>query len=47
VVGHRHADHHQALAEQADRPLRGVGQREWVERLEAEEATWPPLCAGI
>jgi len=35
-IRRRHADHYQALAEQADRPLRGVGQREWVERLEAE-----------
>jgi predicted ATPase len=35
-VGRRHADHYRALAEQADRPLRGVGQNEWLERLEAE-----------
>src|SRR5262249_7702563 len=32
----RHAGHHGALAEQADRPLRGGGQGEWLERLEAE-----------
>ena len=32
----RHAHHYRTLAEQADRPLRGVGQREWAERLEAE-----------
>jgi predicted ATPase len=32
----RHADYHRGLAEQADRPLRGVGQGEWLERLEAE-----------
>jgi predicted ATPase len=35
-IQRRHADHYRALAEQADRPLRGVGQREWVERLETE-----------
>jgi predicted ATPase len=35
-VGRRHADYYRALAEQADRPLRGVGQSEWLERLEAE-----------
>jgi predicted ATPase len=35
-VGRRHADHYRTLAEQADRPLRGAGQNEWLERLEAE-----------
>jgi predicted ATPase len=42
-IGRRHADHYRALAEQADRPLRAVGQQlrgasqnEWVERLQAE-----------
>jgi tetratricopeptide (TPR) repeat protein len=42
-IGSRHADYYRALAEQADRPLRAVGQRrrdasqsEWVERLQAE-----------
>ena len=35
-VARRHADYYQALAEQADRPLRRAGQREWVERLQAE-----------
>ncbi len=35
-VGRRHADYYRALAEQADRPLRGVGWREWVERLQPE-----------
>ena len=34
-VARRHADYYQALAEQADRPLRR-GQREWVERLQTE-----------
>jgi predicted ATPase len=32
----RHADYYRALAERADRPLRGAGQGEWAERLEAE-----------
>ncbi|MEV0720874.1 AAA family ATPase, partial [Asanoa sp. NPDC050611] len=35
-IRRRHADHYQALARQADRRLRGAGQREWVERLQAE-----------
>jgi predicted ATPase/class 3 adenylate cyclase len=35
-IQRRHADHYRGLAEQADRPLRGVGQAEWFERLEAE-----------
>ncbi|HEV8164380.1 MAG TPA: hypothetical protein VGR74_08030, partial [Actinomycetota bacterium] len=35
-VGRRHADYHRALAEQADRPLRGIGQSRWLERLEVE-----------
>ena len=35
-VGRRHAGYYQALAEQADRPLRGTGQLEWCGRLEAE-----------
>jgi predicted ATPase len=35
-IGRRHADYYRALAEQADRPLRGVSQSEWVERLQAE-----------
>jgi predicted ATPase len=32
----RHAGYYRALAEQADRPLRGAGQGEWLEQLEAE-----------
>jgi predicted ATPase len=32
----RHAQWHAALAEQADRQLRGHGQRQWLERLDAE-----------
>ncbi|GAA1874317.1 hypothetical protein GCM10009687_47830 [Asanoa iriomotensis] len=35
-IRHRHADHYQSVARQADRRLRGAGQREWVERLQAE-----------
>ena len=52
-IGRRHADYYRALAGRADRPLRAVGQQrrgasqsEWVERLQAEAATWPPPCAG-
>jgi predicted ATPase len=36
-VERRHAGYYRALAEQADRPLRGAGQRGWCERLDAEE----------
>jgi predicted ATPase len=35
-VGRRHAGYYRALAEQADRPLRGPGHNEWLERLRAE-----------
>jgi predicted ATPase len=42
-IGRRHAEHYRALAEQADGPLRGAGEKlrgagwsEWVERLQAE-----------
>jgi predicted ATPase/class 3 adenylate cyclase len=35
-VQRRHADYYRALVEQADRPLRGAGQSEWLERLQAE-----------
>ena len=35
-VGRRHAGFYRALAEQADRPLRGAGPGEWLERLDAE-----------
>jgi len=35
-VRRRHAGYYRALAEQADRPLRGAGQGGWLERLEAE-----------
>jgi predicted ATPase len=43
-IRRRHADHYQALARQADRRLRGAGQREWVERLQAEAGN---LAAAI
>jgi predicted ATPase len=35
-IQRRHADYYRALAERADRPLRGTGHGEWLERLEAE-----------
>ena len=35
-VARRHAGYYRALAERADQPLRGVGQGEWAERLQAE-----------
>ena len=35
-VGRRHASYYRALAEQADRPLRGPGRNQWLERLDAE-----------
>ena len=35
-IGRRHAEYYRALAEQADRPLRGPGQNEWLERLQAD-----------
>jgi predicted ATPase len=35
-IRRRHAEHYRALAERADRPLRGAGQREWGERLQDE-----------
>jgi predicted ATPase/class 3 adenylate cyclase len=35
-VQRRHAEYYRALVGQADRPLRGAGQGEWLERLETE-----------
>src|SRR6185437_6673525 len=35
-VGRRHAGFYRTLAEQADRPLRGVGPGQWLDRLDAE-----------
>ena len=37
-VQRRHANFFRDLAERADRPLRGVGQPEWAERLQVENA---------
>jgi predicted ATPase len=37
-VQRRHANFFRDLGERADRPLRGVGQPEWAERLEVEKA---------
>jgi predicted ATPase len=36
-IHRRHADHYRAVAEQADRPLRGAGQRNWCQRLDTEQ----------
>jgi predicted ATPase len=35
-IRRRHAEHFRRLVERADRPLRGVGQSQWADRLEAE-----------
>jgi tetratricopeptide (TPR) repeat protein len=35
-IQRRHAQYYRMLAERADRPLRGVGQGEWTDRLQAE-----------
>jgi tetratricopeptide (TPR) repeat protein len=35
-IRRRHADYYWRLTEQADRPLRGAGPGEWLERLDAE-----------
>jgi hypothetical protein len=35
-IEQRHAAYYRALAEQADRPLRGAAQGQWLERLDAE-----------
>jgi predicted ATPase len=35
-IRRRHAGYYRALAEQADRPVRGAGWGEWLERLRAE-----------
>jgi predicted ATPase len=36
AIRRRHAGYYRALAERADRPLRGTGHGEWLERLAAE-----------
>jgi predicted ATPase len=43
-IGRRHADYYRALAERADRPLRGLDQDHSAERLEAETAN---LAAAV
>jgi len=43
-IQQRHADYYRGLAEQADRPLRGIGQNEWLDRLQAEAGN---LAAAI
>jgi len=43
-IGRRHADYHWALAERADRPLRGLDQDHAAEGLEAEAAN---LAASV
>jgi len=37
-IRRRHAGYYRALAERADRPLRGTGHGEWLERLTADAA---------
>jgi predicted ATPase len=37
-VQRRHANYFRDLAERADRPLRGLGQPEWAERLQVDKA---------
>ena len=43
-IRRRHADYYRALAERADRPLRGAGQRDWCQRLDADEGN---LAAAV
>jgi tetratricopeptide (TPR) repeat protein len=43
-IQRRHAAYYRALAERADRPLRGAGHLAWLERLEAEAGN---LAAGV
>jgi tetratricopeptide (TPR) repeat protein len=43
-VERRHAGYYRALAEQADRPLRGADQLEWCGRLDGEESN---LAAAV
>jgi hypothetical protein len=43
-IRRRHADHYRTLTEWADRPLRGAGQREWCQRLDADEGN---LAAAV
>jgi predicted ATPase len=43
-VRRRHADHYRTLTEQADRPLRGAGQRDWCDRLDTDQGN---LAAAV
>jgi tetratricopeptide (TPR) repeat protein len=43
-IKRRYANYYRALAEQADRPLRGARQGEWLQRLEAESGN---LAAAV
>jgi predicted ATPase len=43
-IEHRHAEYFRALTEQADRPLRGPGQNEWLDRMQAESGN---LAAAV
>ena len=45
-IGRRHAGYYRALAEQADRPLRGAGQTSGWNACRPKQATSPPPCAG-
>ena len=45
-IRRRHAGYYRELAEQADRPLRGAGQRGWAGAWTPRRATWPPPSAG-
>jgi predicted ATPase/class 3 adenylate cyclase len=44
TVQRRHADYYRGLVEQADRPLRGAGQSEWLEQLQVEA---PNVAAAV
>ena len=43
-IEHRHAEYFRVLTEQADRPLRGPGQNEWLDRMQAESGN---LAAAV
>ncbi|HEY7104464.1 MAG TPA: DUF4062 domain-containing protein [Mycobacteriales bacterium] len=43
-IRRRHAEFYRTLGEQADRPLRGAGQREWCQRLDNDEGN---LAAAV
>jgi predicted ATPase len=43
-IGRRHAQYFRTLTEQADRPLRGLGQNEWLDRMQAESGN---LAAAV